>query len=278
MNLSNEYVEHIKKEGIEYLQFKILQKYSDKISHAYYLGLDLDFTTVIQGKPAPISRYENGIKSYKILCDGLGEEYDNVVKTTQTHTDKVEKVTEKINKTGPDINVDKYQDVDGLITDKKNLILSTTNADCILLMFYDPIKNVIGNSHSGWKGTLQRISVKTVKKMIEEYGCDPKDLICVMSPSIRKDHFEVSKDVKDSFEKEFKDIENINELIVETTPGKKWNIDTIEINRQILKILGLKEENIVDSGICSVCNKEIIHSYRAEGQKYGLTTAVIKLK
>lgn len=278
MDLTNKYVEHIKNEKIEYLQFKILQKYSNKISHAYYLGLDLDFTTVIQGKIAPDERLKKGLNSYKTLCDGLNEEYNNIVKTTQTHTDKIAKVTGKINENEPDINVEKYQDVDGLITDKKQLILSTTNADCILLMFYDPIKNVIGNSHSGWKGTLQRISVKTVNKMIEEYGCNPQDIICCMSPNIRKDHFEVSKDVKDMFYKEFCDLENINELIEETVQSEKWHIDTIEINREILRKLGLKEENIVDSKLCSVCNKEIIHSYRAEGITYGLTTAVIKLK
>ena len=70
------------------------------------------------------------------------------------------------------------KDVDGLITDKTNITLVTTNADCILFSFYDPVKKVIANVHSGWKGTLQRISVETVKKMKEDYGCEPKDIIC----------------------------------------------------------------------------------------------------
>ena len=48
-------------------------------------------------------------------------------------------------------------------------MLATTNADCILLLIYDPIKKVIANVHSGWKGTLQKISVKAVDKMIEEF-------------------------------------------------------------------------------------------------------------
>ena len=70
-----------------------------------------------------------------------------------------------------------------------------------------PVKKAIANTHSGWKGTIQRIAVKTVEKMIKEFECNPKDIICCICPSIRKCHFEVEKDVKDMFENEFKDLE-----------------------------------------------------------------------
>ena len=58
---------------------------------------------------------------------------------------------------------------------------------------------------------------------------------------------------------------------------EKWNIDTVLINKIILSNVGLKEENIIDSGICSICNKDLIHSFRAEKQGYGLNTALISL-
>ena len=154
-------------------------------------------------------------------------------------------------------------------------MLSTSNADCILLLFFDPVKKVIANTHSGWKGTLQRISVETVKKMEEKYGSNPQDIICCICPSIRKCHFEVEREVKEQFENEFKDVEN---FIEETVPDKKWNIDTVHINKEILKKAGLLEKNIIDSGICSVCNSDQIHSFRAEGEKYGLATALIEIK
>ena len=70
------------------------------------------------------------------------------------------------------------------------------------------------------------------------------------------------------FEKEFSDLGDLSSIIEETKKGIKWHIDTVEINKIILQRAGLKPENIIDSGICSVCNKEIIHSYRAEGKEY----------
>lgn len=113
--------------------------------------------------------------------------------------------------------------------------------------------------------------------MIKEFECNPKDIICCICPSIRKCHFEVEKDVKDMFEKEFKDLENLNNIIEEKIPNTKWNIDTVLINKMLLEKQGLKKENIIDSGICSVCNSDIIHSYRVEKNGYGLNTALISL-
>ena len=167
---------------------------------------------------------------------------------------------------------------DGLITNKKNIILSTTNADCILLLFFDPVKKAIANVHSGWRGTLQRISVETIEKMEKEYNSNPQDIICCICPSIRKCHFEVKRDVYELFSKEFKDLKEIDEMIILDSKDEKWYIDTVKINKVILENAGLKKENIIDSGICSVCNSDLIHSYRVEKERFGLSTAIIELK
>ena len=276
MDLSNENVIHIKKDGVEYLQFKKLLEYKDKINHVYTLGIDWNFrTTTPDKKELPKDQYEKNIKSYKKLCEKLNMNYKNLVKPNQDHTDKVKLVKDKIEINKPDFDIKEYDRIDGLFTNKKDIILGTTNADCILLLFYDPIKDIIANIHSGWRGTLQRISVKTVEKMVKEFNCNPEDIICCICPSIRKCHFEVDKDVKDMFENEYRDL-NLDEIIEEKVTNQKWNIDTILINKIILKEAGLKEKNIIDSKICSVCNSNKIHSYRVEKEGYGLNIALIE--
>ena len=114
--------------------------------------------------------------------------------------------------------------------------------------------------------------------MKNEFGCNPKDIICCICPSIRKCHFEVDIDVKELFEKEFQDLGNLDEIIEEKIPNSKWNIDTVLINKIILEKAGIKQENIIDSGICSVCNSNLVHSFRVEKEGYGLCTALIELK
>ena len=205
-DLSNENVVHIKKEEVQYLQFKRLLEYSDIISHAYSIGTDVNFRTARANKEKlPEQDFNKAMQDYKKICNAINVDYKNVVKTNQEHTDNIAIATKKINQNFPDINLDEYSRTDGIITQKENLVLSTTNADCILILFFDPVTKTIANIHSGWKGTLQRISIKTVKKMVKEFECKPEDIICCICPSIRKCHFEVDKDVKDLFEEEFKD-------------------------------------------------------------------------
>ena len=279
-DLSNENVVHIKKDGIQYLQFRKLLEYSNVITHAYSIGTEVNFRTARANKQQlPEQEFKKAMQDYEKLCNAIKVDYKNVVKTNQEHTDNIAIANKKINKNLPDVNLEEYSRTDGIITQKENLVLSTTNADCILLLFFDPVTKTIANTHSGWKGTLQRISVKTVQKMVNEFGCKPENIICCICPSIRKCHFEVDKDVKDLFEEEFKDL-NIskNTDIMEKQKDKeKWNIDTVLINKIILEKAGLKTENIIDSGLCSVCNKDLIHSFRVEKQGYGLNTVLISL-
>lgn len=276
MDLSNENVIHIKKDNIEYLQFRKLLEYPE-IKHAYSLGINRDYRTAKADKKAlDIEKYNQAIENYKDLCNAISTNSNNLVKANQEHTDRVKIVEEKINKNSPDFNLEKYNQTDGLITNKNNIILSTTNADCILLLFYDPKTKTIANIHSGWKGTIKRIAEKTVEKMNQEFNSNPKDMICCICPSIRKCHFEVDRDVMEKFKKEFYEFES-TEFIEEKIPNKKWNIDTVYINKKMLEKKRLKPENIIDSKICSMCNSNLIHSYRAEKEGYGLSTAIIEI-
>ena len=280
MDLSNENVIHVEKEGIQYLQFRKLLEYSDIITHGYSLGIDKNFRTARANKQKlPEQEAQKAIKDYENLGKCIDIKLNKMVKPNQAHTDKIQIVEKHILKNEPDFNLEVYDKTDGLITNKKDIALATTNADCILLLFFDPVNKVIANVHSGWRGTIQRISVKTVQKMVNKFNCKPENIICCICPSIRKCHFEVENDVKEIFEKEFKDlkIEQNNDIMEKQKDKEKWNIDTVLINKILLKQEGLKQENIIDSGICSVCNSDLIHSYRVERQGYGLATALIKI-
>lgn len=272
MDLSNKIVVQSERQNQKFLQFKKLLKYSDIITHAYSLGIDKDYRT-FRANREPLSKeeYKKNLQNYKTLCEANHLNDKNIIKANQAHTDNIL----KIEQTGNTEKVDTSVAADGLITNKRNIILTTTNADCILLLFFDPVKKVIANTHSGWKGTLQEIAVKTVNNMQKEYGCNPKDIIVCICPSIRKCHFEVDEEVYKMFYHQFKKLGNVEEFI--TQKGNKWNIDTVFINKILLTQVGIREENIEDCGICSVCHKDIIHSFRAEGPNYGLATAIISL-
>ena len=279
-NLSNEVVVHKNINGFQYLQFRKLLEFNDVLVHAYSLGIDKNYRTSINTQKTNPNEFHKALSNYQRLCNNLNCDYINLVKPNQSHSKNVKIVENKINDDKPDFNLNEYNLTDGLITDKSKLFLTTTNADCILLLFFDPSKKVIANVHSGWKGTIQRISVETVQKMKKEYNCKPENIICCICPSIKKCHFEVEKDVQALFENEFKqDLQKVGRFneIIERKSEQKWVIDTVEINKIILQNEGLKADNIFDCGICSVCNRDLIHSYRVEKEGYGLETSIIGL-
>lgn len=253
----------VKKEnGIEYIQFKKLLELG--IKHAYTLkGEGINFRST-----AKEQEY-----SYKKIFDAIGLDINTKVKPNQHHTSNV-RCIEDVK------SLEELTNVDGLITDRKNLALTTTNADCILFFMYDPVKKVIANVHSGWKGTFQKISEKTIVKMMTNYNCKAEDILIFINPSIRKCHFEVDEDVRDLCKEIFEFTNKTDEFITKgeiKEEKQKYNIDTVKINKILFQELGIKEENIIDCEICSVCNKEKVHSYRVEGKDFKLATAIISL-
>lgn len=267
-DLSNENIIHIKKDGLEYIQFRKLLGYSDIITHCFTLK-PLDF-----GDNANYNDKQDLVtNNYKLICNELNIDYRNIVRPYQTHTNNVKEASKN-----KGIFLKEYTDVDGLITDKPNNILSLTFADCTPIYLFDPNKKAIGNIHSGWQGTVKQIAKKAIGKMIETYGSNPKDIICAIAPTIRKCHFEVEEDVKEIFSNQFSNISDIITTGEIKQCKQKYYIDTVKINKNILMEMGLSEENIIDSKICTVCNSNLIHSYRKEGKKAGRNTALIMLR
>ena len=121
--------------GIKYIQFQKLLDLG--INHCYTLmSENIDFTTK--------NPYEK--ESLSKICKVLNVKENKLFVPKQSHTDTVKCVNSET-------LIENLQDTDGLITDCKGIALGTKNADCILFFFYDPIKKVIANVHSGWRGT-----------------------------------------------------------------------------------------------------------------------------
>lgn len=263
-DLTNETVVQTSKNGMNYIQFKALLNLG--VKHAYALKSDnLNLKYIGKFLDKDLEK-----KSYKNLCECIGLDYKNVVRPMQSHTNVVKCIDSVYE---PFL----LKDVDGLITQKEGLILATTNADCILYLLYDKKKKVIANVHSGWKGSYQRIIENAIDLMINKYNSKPEDIIVCICPSIRKCCFEVDTDVKEMFYDKFSFLDNINDFILNGYNPGKYFIDTVGINNELLKKKGIEKRNIYDCGICSLCNSDVIHSYRDEGKEYRLSTAIISL-
>lgn len=204
----------------------------------------------------------------RILQNISDYQFRNIIIPRQTHTNNVVVIDED--------NLDnELYDVDGVITKLKGVALTIATADCQSIILYDKEKEVIGNIHSGWKGTLGRILSKGINLMIDRFSSNVEDIIVCIGPSILDCCFEVDKDVVDMFNEEFTDIEEFI-ILGEIKEGKqKFLIDTVGINKQELLRMGLLEENIYLSNICTKCNSDIYHSYRGQGIDSGRNITLV---
>lgn len=237
------------------------------VSEGIYTSMNLSFT---RG-----DRVEDVLANYEILAQEIGIEKSKFVASDQTHTTNIRIVTK--DDLGKGIIREKdYTDVDGLMTNEKGVVLFTYYADCVPLFFADKKKKVIALSHSGWRGTKNKMAKVTVEKMCEVYGCERSDIICAIGPSICRSCYEVSQDVKTEFEETFLP-EAIADIFMAKANGK-FLLDLWKANELILKEAGILEEHIENRRICTCCNKDILFSHRGMEGKRGNLAAFMAIK
>lgn len=184
----------------------------------------------------------------------VSEKYDfslkNLIFMNQVHGNKVIMIEHAMD--------NRIDACDALVTNERKIPLMVMVADCIPILFYDPVKKVIGVAHAGRNGTFLRIAQKTVLKMHEVYGCDTKDIMVGLGASIQSCCYEVGKDLADICSK------NFGEGFV-MIKEEKYYLDLQALNRAQLLELGIKEENIEIASTCTACDENYF-SYRREGE------------
>ncbi len=214
-------------------------------------------------------------ENYRRMAAALGVDVNRMVLSHQTHTTNVRRVTEEDAGKGV-VRERDYTDVDGLITNVPGITLVTFYADCVPLYFVDPVRRAIGLSHSGWRGTVNRMGRVTVEAMGKAFGSDPKDIVACIGPSICRDCYEVGPEVAEAFENAFEPAKHSE--ILEEKPDGKFLMDLWRANAIVMEEAGILPERIHVTDICTHCNPELLYSHRRTGERRGNLCAFLSLK
>ena len=145
--------------------------------------------------PEPDSR-ENVLENYRRFCQALGADIHDLVQSKQVHEDTVRHVTAADRGKGLFVSTDFT--ADALVTNEPNLNLMVFSADCIILLFHDPVSRSIGAVHAGWRGTALDLPAKAVKEMGRLFGAKPEDVRVAIGAGIGPCCFETHNDVPDA--------------------------------------------------------------------------------
>jgi len=183
---------------------------------------------------------------------------------------------------------------DALITQRPGVALALSFADCVPLLFYDPVQGVAGIAHAGWRGTARGVAAATVEAMREQFDCQPHNIYAGIGPAIGPCCYEVSERVEDLFygRQEFSEMfiqEKHRNLVRESAvfsvkQGRDQSgpyslyLNLWETNRNQLLMVGLSTEHIELAGICTSCNTDRFFSHRGEQGKTGRFPAILALR
>ncbi|MCI8506823.1 MAG: peptidoglycan editing factor PgeF [Lachnospiraceae bacterium] len=263
--------------GVPFLSFPLLEQYESLVSHGFSTRLGGVSEGCLSSMNLGFSRGDERarvLENYRRMGRALSLPLERMVLSSQTHTTNVRVVTEEDGGSGIS-NPLCYEDVDGLITNVRNLPLVTVYADCVPLYFVDPVHKAIGLSHSGWRGTVNRMGEVTLKAMEKAYGTRAWEVLACIGPSICRDCYEVSLDVAEAFRAAFG---SVAEMLLDEKPDGKFQLDLWEANRQILLGAGVREEHLSVTDICTCCNPELLFSHRASKGRRGNLAAFLCLK
>jgi len=154
---------------------------------------------------------------------------------------------------------------DAVVTNQPENYLVVQVADCQSVLMYEPIRQVVANVHSGWRGSIQNIVGRAVDTMKQHFGCRPDGIIAGIGPSLGPCCAEF--------------IHYETEIPIEFWGYKDSNdhFDFWAISFDQLMKAGVQEQNIESSQMCTRCRTEAFYSYRAE-KITGRFAAVIGLK
>ena len=178
-------------------------------------------------------------ENYRRLCAVLGTDEHRVVLSKQVHEDNVRHVTAEDCGKGLFRERD-YTSVDAMITDTPDIPLVVFSADCGIILLYDPVRRAVGAAHAGWRGAAAGIVYKTVRRMQETFGTDPREA----EPYI-------------------------------TRRGQKWHVDLKGVNARWLEKAGVMQIDVCPD--CTACRPDLYWSHRRMGQARGAQIAMICL-
>ena len=160
---------------------------------------------------------------------------------------------------------DREAEGDALITDALRKSIGVRTADCVPMLLLDSENRGVAAVHAGWRGTAAEIVKRTVEKMRQSFGSRSENIFAAVGPCIRPCCYEVGAEVFSKFSAIFPEMEC----------ERSCSLDLAEANRRQLNAVGVSDDQIFDSGLCTACDPVHFYSYRLDPQNPGRMMSAI---
>lgn len=168
---------------------------------------------------------------------------------------------------------------DGIVTNQPGVVIAAPGADCMPLLFADPVRKVIGVAHAGWKGTLMGVAMGTVNAMVREFGSKLANVVAVIGPSVGPCCFTLEQNSARKFQ-------TIHPDCVRDVESPMPFVDIRLATRVLLEKGGLLPEHIQDNTVtnrpdltlCTSCHPDSFFSHVRDGLNFGTQVGYLWIK
>lgn len=265
--------EEVKKDGVVFTRSQVMAE-SDQVVHGFSTRIGGVSTGIYESLNLGSTRGDDPAlvaENYRRFLSALGCSTQTIALANQVHGEEVRPITTADVQLHPTIT--QPYEADGLVTDLPGVSLVVFGADCLTVLFHDPVRRVIAACHAGWRGTALGIVDRTIEKMAF-YGSKPEDIRVALGPAISQCCFETHVDVPNAMTAALG--VSVTPYIRPTEQGK-FQVDLKGINAMRLTKLGVLASHIDCSDHCTACDPSRYWSHRVTQGQRGSQVAVIHL-
>ena len=154
---------------------------------------------------------------------------------------------------------------DGLVTDRPQIPLLATFADCYPVLLLDPGRPALALVHSGWRGAAAGVVGAAVARLRREFDSRPGELIAGLGPGICGRCYEVGEEVAAVFPEEH----------VTPTGEGRFLLDLRSVLRAQLLAAGVPARQVHDLPLCTKETPELAsHRRSPDGARFACLAAL----
>lgn len=172
-------------------------------------------------------------------------------------------------------------EADILVSDDPGTAIAVRAADCVPILLADSVTGAVAAVHAGWRGTAAGAARVAVEALRREFGTAPEDLLAAIGPSIGSCCYEVGTELVDAFAAAGHERHLIDRWFLSPPPARGSRqraplfLDVAGANRDQLLLMGVAEEHVYSSGLCTAMNLALFPSFRVERAQAGRLVAAI---
>jgi YfiH family protein len=178
------------------------------------------------------------LENRRRVAAAVGANLGEFVFTRQVHGAGVRVVTAEDRGSGAFAVDQQVPEADALVTADPSVVLAILAADCVPVVLYDPVAHVLGCVHSGWRGTVARVSEAALAAM-SNLGATQENVVAGVGPAISP--YQVGADVVDAVQR---GLGAAAAEVIRPDGTGKWLLDLWGANRTVLREAGVADGNV----------------------------------